>query len=148
MEREIYKDGDRNRITLDTGKESNVEQHHAKDVDINNIMAKYTRTGILEHQRTYNGNYGDFSADISYQEALNTVMLAQDMFMDLPAEVRRKFDNDPGAFLQWADDPENLEEMRELGLAREPLELGPDDNGVIPDPPAPEAPAETPAAAG
>lgn len=131
MERQILKDGDRNPVTVNTGSESFVEQHHLEDVDINKIMAKYTRTGLLTHQREYNGQYGDFSQTVDYQTALNTVMLANEMFLELPATVRRKFDNDPGAFLAWADDPENIEEMRELGLARAPVVVGPDDEGNI-----------------
>ena len=37
-------------------------------------------------------------------------------FDDLPAKVRREFDNDPFKFLEFVEDPENVERMAELGL--------------------------------
>ena len=43
-------------------------------------------------------------------------MLAQDMFESLPADIRTKFGNDPGRFLDFVEDPQNEEELIELGL--------------------------------
>ena len=39
------------------------------------------------------------------------------MFADLPSSIRTKFNNDPAQYLDFVQDPEKLEEMRELGLA-------------------------------
>jgi hypothetical protein len=42
---------------------------------------------------------------------------ADNAFMTLPASVRREFDNDAAAFVDFASDPSNLEQMRDWGLA-------------------------------
>jgi phage internal scaffolding protein len=101
---------------IDTGEETMTVQYELENCDINNIMAKYEKTGIIEHCRDHQGQYGDFSEIIDYQATLQLVQDAHDMFLTLPAKVRKKFDNDPGKFLQYADDPANLAEMREMGL--------------------------------
>jgi phage internal scaffolding protein len=62
--------------------------------------------------------YGDFSSVPDYQEAMNTVIHAQDQFNALPANIRKEFDHDPEKMLAFCSDPTNLEKMRELGLAK------------------------------
>lgn len=98
-------------------KEMMTDQSFVKECDINSIMAKFVKTGILEHQSRYQGNYGDFTGAMDYQSALNAVMAADDMFMTLPAEIRAKFENDAGRFLDFVDDPNNMDQMVEMGLA-------------------------------
>jgi phage internal scaffolding protein len=44
---------------------------------------------------------------------------AEESFYRLPSKVRMKFDNDPLDFIDFASNPDNLDEMRELGLAKE-----------------------------
>jgi len=90
----------------------------APECDINSIMKKYERTGILEHRNRFEGAYGDFtSSPESYHEAMNSVLLADEMFSTLPSKVRRRFHNDPAAFLEFTANPENAEEMVRMGLA-------------------------------
>lgn len=94
------------------------KQAHKGECDINLIMSRYERQGVIDHLNRFGGNYGDFTmAPSSYHEALEIVRRAGEMFMDLPAKVRARFDNDPGTFVEFAEDPANLGELRELGLA-------------------------------
>jgi hypothetical protein len=66
------------------------------------------------------------------------------MFMSLPAKIRSRFQNDPGAFLDFVQNPENRDEMIELGLAkaqpRAPVEpeAEPSPSEVPEDPQEPE----------
>lgn len=92
-------------------------QSEADACDINKIMAQWAKTGLLPHVNRFPGSYGDFSDASDYQTALNRVIEAQDAFMELPAAIRTKFDNDPGKFLEFASNPENAQEMINLGLA-------------------------------
>lgn len=88
------------------------------ECDVNRVMARFEQTGIVEHTNAHQGNYGDFlSAPSSYHEAVQQVADAQQMFMSLPAKVRARFSNDPGYFLEFVEDPDNLDEMVRLGLA-------------------------------
>lgn len=92
------------------------EQHHRDDCDINNIMAKFTPDALAAHAAQYQGQYGDFSDLPDYHTALSFVRRIDDIFMDVPAEIRNRFDNDPGKFLAFVDDPNNRDEMFNLGL--------------------------------
>lgn len=122
----VRKDGSK-RVFLDcqeidkkTGEVINpglTKQAFKKDCDINYIMQKYEKTGVVEHLSRYNGQYGDFSDVQDYHSSLNQVIAADEMFMTLPAGVRKEFDNDPGKFLDFVGDPKNEDRMVELGLA-------------------------------
>ncbi|WNK14792.1 MAG: internal scaffolding protein [Microvirus sp.] len=96
------------------------QQHFQDECDINNILAKFTTTGILE---TINGGqYLDLSTAQEYRQALHTVMAAEDSFAELPAEIRKEFNNDPMELLQFIHDPSEAttEKGRQLGLFLKP----------------------------
>jgi len=120
---EIRKAYDRTRLTFKTVGESMTHQSMAPECDINRIMAKWQKTGVIEHANQFQGQYGDFSEIPTYQEAMDKVIRGQEVFMTLPSSIRRMFDNDPGQFLEFATDPKNLDQMIEMGLAeREVIE--------------------------
>ncbi len=99
--------------------------------DINNIMAKYEKTGVLpvEGREAF---YADVSMMGDYRSALENVRMADEAFMSLPAKVRSKFDNDPAGFLDFCSDPANRDEMVEMGLIEAPAVVVTD---PVPDPP-------------
>lgn len=101
------------------------QQQFKAECDINNIMAKYKKTGVLPSLIKADPRYGDFSDVLDYQESLNIVMHANDQFAALSAKVRRRFDNDPAKFLEFTADPKNAEEMIDLGLATRKLPEAP-----------------------
>lgn len=107
----------------DSPRFARTQQSFKDECDVNNIMKKFERTGMLEHLNEFQGNYGDFT-DVpqSYHDAVNQVLAAQDMFMTIPAKVRAEFQNDPGLFLNFVDDPANADRMVELGLAKPRVE--------------------------
>jgi len=86
------------------------------ECDISNIMKRYTQTGLFEHMSSVRAQYGDFSNIPDYQSALNVVIEANEAFNSLDAKVRARFDNDPGQFLSFCENPENRNEMISLGL--------------------------------
>lgn len=104
------------------------EQKHKHECDINHIMAKYHKTGILEHANRHAGTYADY-VGYDFQEAQFQQARAITMYEELPSLLRKKFDG-PGDFLNYATDEANADEMRELGL------LPPISNGDEPEPPA------------
>lgn len=95
-------------------------QEFAHDCDINNLMAQYERTGVLNHYNRGTPEYMDLSDVPDLRQALDQLEIAQTAFMRLPAAVRREFDNDAAKFVEFAQDRENLPQMRTWGLA-EPL---------------------------
>lgn len=111
------------------------EQHHKHICDINNIIRTYDKTGLIQHVSASVARYGDFTEVNEYQEALNTVIRAQNAFDELPSHVRKRFDNDPGEFFEFATNPDNHDEMVELGLAERMQEPAPTKVEVVNQPP-------------
>ena len=97
---------------------SRTKQSFRDECDINNILRQFNVTGQLP-AGSVQPQYGDFSGITDYQSALNAVMAAQDSFLQLPAKVRAKFDNDPAFFVEFASDEANRDEMKALGLLHE-----------------------------
>lgn len=99
--------------------QSGAKQQMKEECDINNIMSRFQKTGMINHVNNHSPQYG-FATSIDYREAVELVRKAEKMFADLPSSARNKFDNSPEAFLEFASNPENIEQMREMGLA-EPI---------------------------
>lgn len=107
----------RERVTLECPEEVITEQHHKDACSISTILAQYDRTGLITHVSRAVAQYGDFTEVNEYRDSLHVVMRADEAFRALPSDVRRRFDNDPGAFFEFATDPANFDEMVEMGLA-------------------------------
>lgn len=92
-------------------------QEFAADADINTIMAQYEVSGVISHVNPPSNNYLDLTDVPDLQEALSIIRDSERAFMSLPAKARAEFDNDPVKFINFAEDPENLPQMRTWGLA-------------------------------
>ncbi|WNK13953.1 MAG: internal scaffolding protein [Microvirus sp.] len=94
------------------------EQHHKDRVDINNIINNYTKTGYLpDIQTQIEGLYGDFSSGDDFLESQLKIQRAEEAFMSLPAETRKRFNNQPHELLEFIQNPKNSAEAVKLGLA-------------------------------
>lgn len=146
MPHDIRKFGDREPSRQPPGENpGQVQQHLAEETDINNIMRKYQKTGELRHVTKAAGSYGDFSDVPDYRTAMQQILEADALFMELPAKVRDRFGNDPAQFIEFATDDKNIEELRKLGLAPEaPKAPEPQLVKVVsePDGPEPKKPAK------
>ena len=99
--------------------ESLTIQAHAEDADINVLMKRYGITGHMpENPRI--PTYGDFSNITDYRSALHAVQAAHEGFMEIPAELRARFDNDPQKFLEYAANPANNDDLIKHGLKKAP----------------------------
>ena len=94
-------------------------QDAADEADVNTIARRFGLTGDASLLNVRAPTYGDFTGVTTYQEALAALESAQSTFGALPAEVRERFRNDPGAFVAFCSDPANGDELVRLGL-REP----------------------------
>lgn len=114
-----YNPGPR-RGAIDFGEEvTRTQQHMAADCDINNILNKYKRTGVLPTLIKKEPRFGDFADSPTYQESLELVMFSREQFEALPSAVRKRFRNEPAEFLAFASNPANSKEMAEMGLLTE-----------------------------
>lgn len=89
--------------------------------DINKIMDKYYKTGMVTHLSRKQGQYADLTQIKDYQSSLQTVIDANASFMTLPSAVRKKFQNNPQELLQFLEDPNNKQEAIQLGLIQAPI---------------------------
>ena len=91
------------------------QQNFKDECDINNIMERFGLTGELP-SNPLPSQYGDFSGVLDYHSALNAVLAAQDSFLELPAQLRARFDNDPNNLIRFLEDPNNRDDAIALGL--------------------------------
>lgn len=92
-------------------------QEFADECDINAIMERYERVGVVNHYSSREPKYLDLSEVPDLHTALGVMQQAEEAFMSLPAVVRREFENRVEDFVEFASDPENLPQMRTWGLA-------------------------------
>lgn len=100
--------------------EGRTKQEFKEECDVNHILRNYATRGAEAHFAKYGARYGDYVGPQEYHIAIEVAREAQEMFMDLPAKVRKKFSNDPAEFLAFVQDEKNAEEMLELGLREKP----------------------------
>lgn len=112
------------------------EQHHKDSCDVNLIMARYQKTGLIDHVKKHGGDYG-FCDGATFQEHMFAIRKANEMFHDLPSSAREYFDQKPEKFLDFVDSlpdgPEGTQQLVKLGLAPE---------SKLPEKPGTEAPTE------
>jgi len=125
---------DMGKSTVDTGK-GLTEQAHKSECDMNYILREYTKTGLIKHAKNNEGRYDDVTG-IDFQTAMDTVVNVQNLFNDLPGQIRKRFNNDPEGFLDFCHDENNREEMQKMGILRG--NDGFDIKGAIVDSPTPE----------
>lgn len=90
-------------------------QSEADAADINKIMARYEKTGVLPVSQR-EALFIDVSEMGDYRSAVEQVELVNEYFRQLPAKVRAEFDNEPARLLDFMSDPANEGRARELGL--------------------------------
>lgn len=116
----------------DFGK-SMTSQSSADAVDVNKLVARIEK-GLPVMTSAGQPFYGDVSDLGGLQEAIIKVQEAEDLFMQYPALVREKFENDPVQLISFLEDEKNYEEALKLGL----VSKRPD---VVPEPQKTPAPA-------
>lgn len=91
------------------------EQDHKKECDVNLIIKKYDRTGLISHVSKFEARYGDLRG-VDYKAAMDLIAGANSSFSNLPAEIRKRFRNSPEELLRFMEDEGNREEAVKLGL--------------------------------
>lgn len=103
---------------------SQTVQAEKDNCDINVIIARFQKTGILPDIKGRVASvFGDISNVPDFHEAQTIVAKAGQLFMELPADVRSRFSNDPGQFLSFVGDPKNADALVEMGLATKPVSV-------------------------
>lgn len=98
------------------GKRSLTKQSFKDEVNINSIIGKYARTGMITHVNKKQPFYGDVSSIQSYQDSLNVVVRGRELFDSMSSTVRARFSNDVNKMIEFLSDEGNLDEAVKLGI--------------------------------
>jgi len=98
---------------------SMTQQHFKDECDVNLIIKRHEETGLWANTlapATREPMFADFSDVPDYQTAQDMLINAEEMFMALPASIRKQFDNNPMMFVDFYLNPDNEDALRALGL--------------------------------
>lgn len=108
------------RVKVDKFEPTLTQQHHENETNINTIMAKALKSGIMPVGKDMNLlKFGDFETGFDYQESMNKIIAANESFEALPSQIRNRFRNDPALFLDFVSDESNRQEAVSLGLIQD-----------------------------
>lgn len=104
--------------------------------DINYIMAQYAKTGLLPVSDKIQGAYLDNTELPSLEQAFEMVNQASELFMQLPATVRKAMDNDPSQLENFISDDNNRDFLVKHGVLvqKEKEPKSPPESSAVPEP--------------
>jgi len=91
------------------------EQSHMKECDVNLILKRFDKTGLITHVQKMEARFGDVTG-MEFKEMQDRVAEAKSVFAELPSKVRARFDNNVEKLLEFMEHPENRDEAIKLGL--------------------------------
>lgn len=91
------------------------KQSFADECDINTIVRRFGLLGEMP-VGVRMPTFADFTDVPSYHEAMNAIREADEAFYSMPAEVRARFHNDAGEFVEFCSNESNRDEARKMGL--------------------------------
>jgi len=95
------------------------KQEMREETNINLIMAKFQRTGMVSHLNEHQAQYS-FATGDDFLASMLIINKAQDMFDELPSSVRKRFANSPHDFLEFVQNPDNADDLVNMGLSTAP----------------------------
>lgn len=101
-------------------------QQFKDESDINNLVARYNRTGAFYNALDCAGRvarmpeFGDFSALGDFREQQDKILQVYDCFQNLPAKIRERFNNNPAFFVEFVGNEKNFDACVEMGIFARP----------------------------
>lgn len=101
---------------------SRTKQSFKAECDIQNILRKFQRTGVIEHARRFSGEFGHAPA-VDFKTAMDIVAAGKSKWEELPTTLKQRFGS-AESFLEFFQDEANRSEAEKLGLVekRSPAE--------------------------
>lgn len=108
------------RLNFDVEKcRDRADQSFKVECDIRELVRRFGLTGQMPPNFKM-PQYGDFTGVSDFHTAMHVVVEAEQAFMELPAEMRRRFANDPQLLMEFLADEGNRDEAVKLGLVNKP----------------------------
>lgn len=89
------------------------KQSFKAETDINRILSRAQKTGTISHLAKHEARYGDF-AGFDFQEAQLMIAQGNQIFDELPSEIRKEFNQSPQEFFEFTNDPAHADKLRAL----------------------------------
>lgn len=123
----IIRENGTKRVIYHFDEPSLTRQEFKDECDLQKIIARFSQSpeGLEALQKAsefVSGRFDDVSEVVDYRTALDQIKRAEEAFMRLPVDLRKRFDHDPAGFLDFVDDPKNVDELRTLGLLNSKVE--------------------------
>jgi phage internal scaffolding protein len=119
--------------------EGRTKSEFKREVDINHIVKQYQQKGVMTHVSKALPQWAVEASSLTMQEAMIQIQQANEEFQRLPAELRKKFSNDPVNMLAFVADSKNYDKALEYGLVEKKPEpvIVQNPGAPIPTAPAP-----------
>lgn len=120
MKPQFYSEFDHLHPKVDFSDSPSMTRQEFKDeANVNNLLKRYALTGsfydpLVKPKATL--LFGDFTSCGDYQHACDVMIRMNDYFDSLPLEIRKRFNYEPSALLEFLENPENRGEAEKLGL--------------------------------
>ena len=105
------------RVPFETKGESLTEQQFAEESQILSKIRKYDSQGFFDSINRNPAQYTDFTQVRDLADAIDQIESARDAFQEIPSDIRKKFNNSPSEFFDFASKEDNYNELVKLGLA-------------------------------
>lgn len=103
-------------ISIDCSEPKLTDQSYKNMCDINVIMANYAKTGVFGHINNNEPRYVDNTTVPNLEEAYAIVTRAENLFYELPADIRKLMDNDPSQLEAFIQNPQNADILLKNGV--------------------------------
>lgn len=107
------------RVGIDCSSPVLTDQSSKKSSDINHIMLQYSKTGLLPVDQRKVASYMDNTEIPDLMEAQAQIRAARELFMELPAKIRKMMDNDPTKLVEFLNDKENHDILKKHNILEE-----------------------------
>ncbi len=102
---------------LKPGKGGGAKQSMKDECDVNLIVARFTKTGLISHVSEGVPMFVDVAELGDYRSVIEQVRKVDEYFSGLPAEVRSEFSNDASRFMEYLESGASAEDLMKLGLS-------------------------------
>lgn len=97
------------------------KQSFKEECDVNVLVKRFGITGQMKGLSRVPLE-GDFTGVVDFHSAATAVREAEELFMEVPAYLRKRFGHDPSELFAFLANDKNREEAVKLGLIPKPVE--------------------------
>lgn len=128
------------RVVSGAGGESMTQQQFAQECDINYIVKRAQRTGVIPVVSTQEMVFGTLDED-TFKQRMDKMAEIKSYFEGLPSEIRLHYQNSVNEFIASMATDEGIEEGRKLGIVAPAVDSVVTETAPVAEPtPAPAAP--------